>query len=224
MTLICFDLEGTLVDPFEGVQASLRSTCEHFGLPCPDRDRIAGAIGRDMTTFFEALPGPGAQEAAEHYWRLFSEEGVFDQRVLDGVHLMLARLKRQGHRLVLAACQPSVLAQRTLHQFDLLLGFDEVAALTTGESWKSKVEILDQLREDGAFQSGGYLIGDQADDMRAATVHGLRAIGVAYGFGSRQELLEAKTEIILDSVQALDGWLEKELSGPEIYDPFSRSE
>ena len=224
MTLICFDLDGTLVDPFVGVHGCLRSTCEHFGIPCPDRDRIASTIGLDLEALFGTLPGVDVREAVAHYWRLFGEEGVFAQRILDGVHLMLARLKRQGHRLVVAACQPSALIRSTLHQFDLLLSFDEVAGLPAGGSWQSKLAILDRLRQDGTFRSGGYLIGDRADDMLAASAHGLRAVGVSYGFGNRRELLEAKAEIILESVEALDGWLEKELGGPEIFDPFSRSE
>ena len=224
MALICFDLDGTLVDPIEGMQACFRATAEAYGIPCPDRNRIKETIGLNQEELFRGLSGSRRQEAMAHYWRLFREEGVFAQRILAGVHLLLARLKRQGHRLFLVTHEPVTLARRTLHQFDLILYFDDVAGLLPLESWKSKREILERLRQDGVLQSGGYLIGDRADDVDAAKAHGLTALGVSYGYGSRRELMEAHADVILDSIQALDGWLEKELRDPEIHDPFSRSE
>jgi phosphoglycolate phosphatase len=224
MTLICFDLDGTLVDPIEGAYESLRATCAGLGLPVPVRDHFAAQIGLDPAGLFPGLSGPGLQEALARYRRLFSEEGFYTQRILDGVHLLLTRLKRQGHRLLLVTDQPAGCARRTLHQFDLLLHFDDVVGLLPLEAWKSKGELLERSRRDGGLQAGGYLIGDRADDMQAAKIHGLKAVGVSYGYGSPQELRDAQAEVILDSVPALDAWLEKELNDPEIHDPFSRSE
>ena len=224
MALICFDLDGTLVDPVEGVQDCLRSTCEAFGLLCPDRDRITGTIGLDLEELFRELPNLRRREVMAHYWSLFGAVGVFDQRVQVGAHLMLARLKRQGHRLILVTNQSATLARHTLHQFDLILSFDDVVGLPPLASWQTKGEILERLRRDGGLASGGYLVGDRADDMRAAQAHGLRAIGVSYGYGSLQELTAANADCVLDSVPALDAWLEKELKDPEIHDAFSRSE
>lgn len=224
MTLICFDLDGTLVDPCDGMLTCLGATCKDFGLPCPRRDQLSERIGLDLATLFQGLPGSQRDEAMARYWRLFSEEGLFAQRIQDGAHLMLARLKRQGHRLLLVTCQPTALARRTLHQFDLLLIFDAVLGLLPQEPWLPKGELMERFRRDGALEGGGYLIGDRADDMRAAKAHGLRAVGVSYGFGTAQELTDAPADLILDSVQDLDEWLEKELKDPEVHDPFSRSE
>lgn len=224
MALLCFDLDGTLVDPLEGMHTCLRATCMDFGIPCPDLDRIVEVVGLDLEVLFWDLPNPRRHEVMERYWRLFGEEGVFAQRIHSGAHLMLARLKRQGHRLCLVTNQSAAIARRTLHHFDLILSFDDVIGLTATESWKTKEVIMARLQQDGMLESSGYLIGDRADDMRAAKAHGLKALGVTYGFGKRQELLKAKADILLDSMQALDGWLVKELREPEIHDPFSRSE
>jgi phosphoglycolate phosphatase len=222
MTLICFDLDGTLVDPLEGMHGCLQAACQAFGLLCPDRDRIAEHVGLDLEALFPDLPSPRRRAVMAHYWRIFGEEGLFTQRIHDGVHLMLARLKRQGHRLLLVTNQPAGLARQTLHQFDLLLIFDDVIGLLPQETWKPKREIMGQLQQDGVLAAGGYLIGDRADDMGAAKAHGLRAVGVTCGYGNLHELTEA--DVLLDSIHALDGWLGTELRDPEIHDPFSRSE
>ena len=60
--------------------------------------------------------------------------------------------------------------------------------------------------------------------MRAARAHGIHGIGVTYGYGSREELQEAGAEVLVDSVVALDAWLEAHASGDEIHDAFSRAE
>jgi len=173
---------------------------------------------------FENLPVFRIQEVLERFARIFEEEGIYRQHVLDGVQPMLARLKRQGHRLALAAGQPAAQARRTLHQFDLLLHFEAVAGGAPTGPWRSKAEVLERLRLDGYLRSGGCLIGDRADDIRAAKALGLTSLGVTYGFGSHQELAAAQADHLLHSVQELDARLEKDFKGPEIHDPFSRSE
>ena len=40
---VCFDLDGTLVDPLLGVRNCLRKTCEAFGLTLPDEAKIGRA-------------------------------------------------------------------------------------------------------------------------------------------------------------------------------------
>lgn len=221
MTLICFDLDGPILDPTEGLRWSLEQACHELGLPFPGIDALRDRIGLDLRPLVE---GPRAGEALARCWQLFEEEGLFAQRVQEGVHLMLARLKRQGHRLHLLASQPASSTGRALHHFDLNLIFDGVTGLAPGEGWKPKSALLVPLEADGVLRDGGILVGDRADDLQGAATHGLRGIGAAFGYGSRGELTGEHPEAILDSVQALDLWLEKTLKDPEIHDPFSRSE
>lgn len=224
MSLICFDLDGTLLDPVAGFQRSLAFVCEEEGIPVPGRAAIARSIGLDPALLFAGLPAGRADALLQRFWQHFGEEGYTDQRVHDGVHLMLERLKRQDHRLHAVANQPVSLVRRMLHHFDMYLLFEDVAGLAAGEPWQPKERIMEALRQTGTLEPGGCLIGDRADDVRAARAHGLRAVGVAYGFGGAAELEEARADLILDSLGTLDAWLEKEWQGPEIHDPFSRSE
>ncbi len=221
MALICFDLDGTLLDPTEGLQACLERACSELGLLNPPPDLLRRQIGLDLSML---VAGPHAIEVVERCWRYFEEEGLFAQRVQEGVPLLLARLKRQGHRLHLLASQPATCARRALHHFDLNLIFDGVTGFLPGEGWVSKGDLLRSLRAEGVLERSGLLVGDRADDLRAARHHGLRGIGVTYAFGSREELEEGAPEALLDSIQELDAWLEKTLREPEIHDPFSRSE
>jgi phosphoglycolate phosphatase-like HAD superfamily hydrolase len=60
--------------------------------------------------------------------------------------------------------------------------------------------------------------------MIAARDHGLEAIGVGWGYGSREELTAAGAEHTFDTVPKLDDWLRIRFPQPERFDAFSRSE
>jgi phosphoglycolate phosphatase len=228
MALICFDLDGTLVDPLQAMNHCLLQTCEEFGLAVPDPGRVAASVGRPCTELFSGLPGmddPARLEPVlQRYWSLFHEEGIVRHRVYDGVLLMLARLKHQGHALYAVTVKPVRYARQVLHQFDLLLAFEDVFGGEPGAPLKSKGEVLAELHERGALLPGGFLVGDRAEDAQAARANGLMAVGVTYGFGSREELRSAGCEVLFESVAALDDWLKETLQEPEIHDSFAKSE
>jgi phosphoglycolate phosphatase len=228
MTNLCFDLDGTLLDPMEGIQNGLGVVCTQFGIPNPTRDRIAPFVGRDPALLFTellGLPDQSRLESAQSlFWDYFGEEGLFAQKVQQGAHIMLERLKRQGHRLFLVSGQPAIHARRAVHHFDLYLIFDQVVGLQPGEGWKPKSELMEGLARDGSLESGGWMIGDRADDIRGGQAHGLKTLGARWGYGKREELKQAGADAIMDSIPDLDAWFARALAGPEIHDPFSRSE
>ena len=222
MALICFGLEGPLVDPLDGLADCLRQVCLELGIPCPDRQSIAHRMGGGP---WELLPASLRPEASRRFLERFSEDGPFAQQVRGGVPLMLSRLKRQGQRMFVLSGQPRSCARMTLHHLDLLLLFDGVHGPGPGEPWfLSKRRILSRMAEEGILAGGGFLVGDTPEDLQAALASGLTPIGVAYGTGSREDLAAAGAGVVLDTVEALDAWLRNALVGPEIHDPFSRSE
>ena len=228
MGLICFDLDGTLVDPLRAMQHCAELTCHEFDLEPPSREVLAAAVGQGAGELFQHHPefGNPARLAAavESYWVHFADSGIVKHRLYDGVPLMLARLKRQGHRIYLVTALPARYARQVLHQFDLLLSFDEVFGSTPAAPWKPKGQLLAELRGEGVIVPGGFFVGDRADDMAAARENELRPLGAAYGFARPGELEAAGAEVILASVPRLDAWFQAELPDPESHDVFSRSE
>jgi phosphoglycolate phosphatase len=225
---VCFDLDGTLVDPLLGVENCLRKTCEAFGLALPDEATIRSWIGFGMRESFARLKGledPARLEAAlDFYWERYREDGVFEHELYPGIHHLLHRLKRQGHRIYVVSAKPSLFARRIAYQFDLNLIFDDIFGSSLKGRWQPKTEVLAGLVERGTIQPGGVFIGDRGVDMAAARDHGLEAVGVGWGYGSREELTAAGAEWLFDTVPELDAWLRLRFSQPERFDAFSRSE
>lgn len=226
--LVCFDLDGTLVDPLLGVRNCLTKTCEAFGLALPDEAVVRGWIGFGMRESLATLPGledPKRLEAAlAFYFDRYREDGVFEHELYPGVFHLLHRLKRQGHRIYIVSAKPSLFARRIAYQFDLNLIFDDIFGSTLKGRWQPKTEVLAGLLEQGTIWPGGVFIGDRGVDMDGARTHGLEAIGVTWGYGSRLELQAAGADRIFDTVPELDAWLRLRFPQPERFDAFSRSE
>jgi len=226
--LVCFDLDGTLVDPLLGVQNCLAKTCEAFGLELPGEATIRSWIGFGMRESLASLKGledPERLEAAlDFYWERYRQDGVFEHELYPGVFHLLHRLKRQGHRIYIVSAKPSLFARRIAYQFDLNLIFDDIFGSSLKGRWQPKTEVLRGLLERGTIWPGGVFIGDRGVDMVAALDHGLEAIGVGWGYGSREELVTAGAARIFDTVTELDDWLRIRFPQPERFDAFSRSE
>jgi phosphoglycolate phosphatase len=226
--LILFDLDGTLVDPLLGVSNCVAKVCRDMDLPCPDKATIREWIGFGMRESLGRIPGlenpARLEEALDRYWDAYREDGVFEHEIYPGIYHLLHRLKRQGHRIYIVSAKPGVFARRIAYQFDLNLIFDDIFGAELKGAWQPKTEVLDRLLERGTIHPGGVLVGDRGGDMEGAKKHGLRAVGVTWGYGSREELEAGGAEVLVDSVDALAAWFATELPGDEVHDAFTRSE
>jgi len=226
--LVCFDLDGTLVDPLLAVRHCLAKTCKAFGLTMPDESTIRGWIGFGMHEALATLKGledsNRLDAALDFYWERYREEGVFEHELYPGIFHLLHRLKRQGHRIYIVSAKPSLFARRIAYQFDLNLIFDDIFGSTLKGRWQPKTDVLAGLAKQGTIWPGGVFIGDRGVDMAAARDHGLEPIGVMWGYGSREELTAAGAKHLFDSVPELDDWLRIRFPQPERFDAFNRSE
>ncbi len=226
--LVCFDLDGTLVDPWLGVRNCLEKTCRVFQLKMPDEPTLRGWIGfgmRESLASLEGLEDPARLEAAlDFYWERYREDGVFEHELYPGIFHLLHRLKRQGHRIYIVSSKPSLFARRIAYQFDLNLIFDDIFGSSLKGQWQPKTAVLAGLARQGTIWPGGVFIGDRGDDMAAARDHGLESVGAGWGYGSHEELQAAGAAHIFDTVHRLDAWLRGRFPQPERFDAFSRSE
>jgi len=226
MGLIVFDLDGTLVDPLRAMVHALELTCGEFGVPAPTWEEVRPFIGFGAGPCLASRPGleDRLPEAIARYWGHCEASGIARHRLYDGIPILLTRLKRQGHSLYAVTVKPTRQARRVLHEFALLLSFDDVFGTGPKDPYQSKAGVLADLRQQGIIRTGGYMVGDRADDMAAGLANGLVPLGVTYGFGSPMELEDAGAEHLFGSPGALDEWFKVQLPGSEIHDSFSLSE
>lgn len=209
-TTVVFDLDGTLTDSLPGIVASFRHTLAGLGIEADERS-IEPWIGPPLREGFEALgvPRDRIEVAVDGYRTHFSAVGIYDNRLFDGVPSMLSELRSAGLTLALATSKLQVFADRILDHFDISDNFSVIAGASEIDGRIEKEDIVAFALESlgRPDPSAVVLVGDREHDIRAARHHGLRAVGAAWGYGSREELREAGSEILIEEPLELVGLL-----------------
>lgn len=192
MTPVCFDLDGTLTDPKQGIVRSIRYALHRLGHDAPLQDGdLAWCIGPPLLESLETLLGDAAaaKDALRHYRERFADVGLYENEVYAGVPEALAALKRQGQQLFVATSKPRVYAERIVDHFGLSSFFEAVCGSELDGTRSDKTELLAWIVEHKRLQPWQTtMVGDRRHDIIGALNNGMRAVGVLYGYGNRAEL------------------------------------
>jgi phosphoglycolate phosphatase len=194
-----FDLDGTLTDPGAGIKGSIRYALSRFGLPPLEEAVLDRFIGPPLLDSFVNYCGVSREDSHQLlalYREYFSDRGIFENEVYDGIPETLAALRARGAHLFLATSKPEPFALRILEHFGLLPYFDFVGGSTMDETRTDKAEVIAYvLAETGIDPADSVMVGDRSYDVRGGTVCGMDTVGVLYGYGDEAELKEATHRI-----------------------------
>jgi phosphoglycolate phosphatase len=195
MDAIYFDLDGTLTDPKPGITRSIQYALQRLDHPTmPTEDELTWCIGPPLRASFVRLLGAetSADLAVSYYRERFSDIGLYENGVYDGIGEVLTSLCASGHRLFVATSKPHVFAERIIDHFGLRDHFERVFGSELDGTRVDKSHLLEYaLKQASVDPSKTLMIGDRSHDMVGAVNNGMKGIGVLYGYGSRDELLEA---------------------------------
>jgi phosphoglycolate phosphatase len=195
MDAIYFDLDGTLTDPKPGITRSIQYALQRLDHPTmPTEDELTWCIGPPLRASFVRLLGAetAADLAVSYYRERFSDVGLYENGVYDGIGEVLTSLCASGHRLFVATSKPHVFAERIIDHFGLRDHFERVFGSELDGTRVDKSHLLEYaLKETSVDPSKTLMIGDRSHDMVGAKNNGMKGIGVLYGYGSRDELLLA---------------------------------
>ncbi|KRR29827.1 HAD family hydrolase [Bradyrhizobium retamae] len=194
MDAIYFDLDGTLTDPKPGITRSIQYALQRLDHPTiPTADELTWCIGPPLRSSFVKLLGDHAADRAVTLYReRFSDIGLYENGVYDGIDEVLTALRASGHRLFVATSKAHVFAERIIDHFGLRKHFDRVFGAELDGTRADKSHLLEYaLKEVAVDPSKTLMIGDRSHDMVGAKNNGMKGIGVLYGYGSPAELIEA---------------------------------
>ncbi|MEH2532290.1 phosphoglycolate phosphatase [Bradyrhizobium sp. AZCC 1588] len=194
MDTIYFDLDGTLTDPKPGITRSIQYALQRLDHPTiPTEDELTWCIGPPLRSSFVKLLGDhSADRAVTLYRERFSDIGLYENGVYDGIDEVLTALRASGHRLFVATSKAHVFAERIIDHFGLRKHFERVFGAELDGTRADKSHLLQYaLKEVAVDPSKTLMIGDRSHDMVGAKNNGMKGIGVLYGYGSRAELIEA---------------------------------
>ena len=212
---LLFDLDGTLTDPKVGICTCAQYALKAMGIDEPDLDKLEPFIGpplKDSFMNFYHMSEEQAEAAIAKYRERFADVGIFENKVYDGIPEMLKNLQVNGMELAVASSKPEVFVERILEHFGIRKYFKAVVGSELDGTRVNKDEVIEEaLRRlfDGkpAQKELMYMIGDRCFDVKGARTHGIESVGVTYGYGSMEEMREAKADYIVRTVAELHSFL-----------------
>lgn len=203
---ILFDLDGTLTNPEIGITTCVMYALEKFNIKVENRKELHPFIGPPLTYSFQTFYGlseADSEQAVKYYRERFSQKGLYENEVYDGVEDLLQQLKESGKVIVLATSKPEEYAIKILEHFDLYKYFDFVAGATMDGSRGEKADVIRYALEISGItdKTEAIMVGDRNYDILGAKENGLDSIGVLFGFGDYEELTNAGASYIAERVQ-----------------------
>ncbi len=196
-TDLYFDLDGTLTDPYEGITRCILYALDKLGFPSPGDDYLYSCIGPPLYDTFPELVGPELTQAAiDLYRERFVEVGWQENVPYDGILDVLETLAGAGHRLFVATSKPHVHAKKIVDHFGMGQFIETVYGCELDGTRANKVELLEYAVRRNPGDAHRCMIGDRKHDLIGAIANDMRPVGVAYGYGSVEELTLAGASAI----------------------------
>ena len=190
---ILFDLDGTLTDSGEGIINCAILALEHFGLPIPSREELRVFVGPPLTQSFieHGVPEDKAEEAVAVYRSRYIPIGKYENKPYPGVRELLQTLQSKGYRLYVATSKPEGMSIDILNHFDLAKYFTRICGAAMDSSRNSKEAVIAYLLDETGEKDNMVMIGDTKFDIIGAKYHGIPAIGVSWGYGKVEDMIQA---------------------------------
>jgi phosphoglycolate phosphatase len=205
---VLLDLDGTLVDSGPGILASCRAALRALGHePAPDfdvRTIIGPPIEDGMRLLLRPYGDDRVEEAVAAYRADYGAEGLLQSTLYPGIAEALRDLRDHGARLYLATSKLTVFARRILEHLELAARLDGIYGSEPGGALDHKTELIaDVLSRHGLQPDQTVMVGDRRYDIAGAHANQLRAIGVLWGYGDREELEAAGADRLIEAPDEL---------------------
>jgi phosphoglycolate phosphatase len=211
MKHLLFDLDGTIIEPKEGIVNSIRHAADLMGAVMPSEEELHQFIGPPiMDSFQEKLKLNYAQalEAVSHFRRYYAETGIHQNALFRGIADVLHALKQEGYTLYVATSKPTVFAKEILEEHALDKYFVEIVGCNLDNSRSDKTEIIGYIvQKYGLDTSQCLMIGDTKFDIVGAKNHQMLSVGVTYGHG---DFSQHQPNYVVDSCPELELLIKKE--------------
>ena len=203
-----FDLDGTLTDNYAGIAGCIVHALERLDRPAPPDADLHACIGPPLRHNFSRLLETNDPDMIERALMLYRERfdvhGWQENVPYEGIHDVLRDLAERNFRMLICTSKPQKYATRIVEHFELRPYFEDVYGPDLAGKLDDKRDLLRHaVAERTIDASRSMMIGDRAQDVRAALANGMHSMGVLYGYGSADELNGAGAHVLCQSVASI---------------------
>lgn len=216
ISAIAFDLDGTLLDTVHDLAASVNALLVERGLPPLPTDEIRAMIGRGIGNLVrralaraagrapDALTEAELAAALERYQTHYAERLGRETRPFPGMAEGLARLAAMGFALAVVTnkasrfVRPHLEHARIAHYFTAVVGGDDLPAMKPDPA-----PLVHVARELCIPVRHLLMVGDSANDARAARAAGCPVLLLPYGYNEGKSVQDVDADGIVSSLAAV---------------------
>lgn len=202
---ILFDLDGTLSESAPGLTKSVQYALQQQKIEEPDLNELLSFIGPPLSVEFRRKYGMSdacIEKAVLDFRVRYKRIGLFETNLYPGTDRMLQALHDAGLKMAVATGKPTDMAVRVLDYLKISQYFDGVFGppMDVADDVKTKsgadskqTVIRNALAFLGADKDPAHcaMVGDRCFDIEGALKTGTVPVGVDFGYGTHEELLEA---------------------------------
>jgi phosphoglycolate phosphatase len=205
---VIFDLDGTLTNTLEDLHDSTIFALQNLGYPLHNIEKTRQSVGNGNENLIaRLLPGgrenPNFDKALNLFKEHYGKNSKNKTRPYEGIESLLKELKSQNFKLAVISNKFDWAVKDIVDYF-----FPNVFDISVGESESIKrkpcpdalFKVVNDLGED---LNNVVFVGDSDVDIMTAKNAGVDVISVSWGFRTRDELLKAGAETIIDNPDEL---------------------
>lgn len=199
---VILDLDGTLLNTLGDLRAATNHALEVRGLPPHSMEEIRQFIGNGIRLLIcRAMPEgtPEAEiDAALDDFKAYYAAHIHDRTVpYDGIPQLLTALKKRGIQVAVLSNKIDSASQQLIEYFfpgktDVVFG-EHVGVPRKPDPTSCRM-VMQQL---GVQPEQVLYVGDSGTDMQTAKNAGLYAVGVTWGFRSKEVLLKYGADVLV---------------------------
>lgn len=191
MSVIVFDLDGTLVSSMEDLVAALNAVLSNAGHGTVPQENVADMVGMGAKVLLQngldylgvawndATIAPLFEDFLEYY----AANIAVHTRPFEGVLPTLERFRSDGWKLAVCTNKSERLTLPLLEELEMTQYFDAVVGGDTFAVAKPHAEpILGAINRAGGSAAGSIMVGDSVTDINAARAAGIPVVAVDFGY------------------------------------------
>jgi len=213
--LAIFDIDGTLIDSRHMITQSMQTAFTACGYDRPDYDKVRSIVGLSLDVAIERIApkGLGSSELGalvESYKTAFVhlyETQKVEEPLYAGAVDMLQSLKDEGWLVGVATGKSRRGLDRVIKTHNFEPVFDCHFCADDGPGKPEPYMVTTNLMALDVAPAHALIIGDTSFDMLMGKRAGVRAVGVDWGFHTKDEIQAGGADVIISSMIELRDYL-----------------
>ena len=212
---VVFDLDGTLIDGYDGITDALGFAMSRLGRAPLGADQVRGMVGEGLERLIEKAIGDDlVAEGVRLFRERYAEVADAKTRLMPDVPEVLERIATAGHLTAVASNKPAQFTRRILAGKGIAGRFAAVGGPEPDVPPKPHPEMLRHLMNAAAADpSETIVVGDTEIDAEFARAAGCRAVLVPGGSRSEEELADVPAHALLSRLAELPDWVARASRG-----------